>query len=272
MDLFDFHVHSDISADSKASMIDMIRAEAAKGVKVMCFTNHCDMIDWHTNLPDDRCFSVPERTWEKKRELLELCPELPIDVRFGMELGEAHHNFARAEEIASGCNMDFIIGSVHILKNRGDFAFMSFSSEQECEEVHKQYLDELILLTQHGVFDVMGHIGYCLRSMKKSGFYMPLTVQRGGERLRTVLANIIDKGCGIEINCSGIRDGAEAFPNLEVLKLYRSLGGEILTIGSDAHRPSDAGAFVDDGLELAREAGFKYITLFKDRKPEFIKI
>ena len=86
------------------------------------------------------------------------------------------------------------------------------------------------------------------------------------------MANIIDKGCGIEINCSGIRDGAEAFPNLEVLKLYRSLGGEILTIGSDAHRPSDAGAFVSDGLELAREAGFKYITLFKDRKPEFIKI
>ena len=177
-----------------------------------------------------------------------------------------------AEKIAADCNMDFIIGSVHILQKRGDFAFMKFSSAEECEEVYRQYLDELILLTEHGVFDVMGHIGYCLRSMQKSGFPIPLTVERGGERLRTVLANIIDKGRGIEINCSGIRDGLEAFPNLEVLRLYRSLGGEILTVGSDAHRPEDAGAFIPDGIELAREAGFGYITIFKDRKPEFIKI
>ena len=272
MDYFDFHVHSDVSQDSSASMLDMVRAEAQRGVKAMCFTNHCDMIDWHTNLPDDRCLTVPERTWEKKRELLEICPKLPIDVRFGLELGEAHYDFERAEAIASSCNMDFIIGSVHILKGRGDFAFMTYSSTQECEEVYEQYLDELIQLSERGVFDVMGHIGYSLRSMKKSGFDVPLTVERGGERLRTVLANIIDKGRGIEINCSGIRDGAEAFPNLEVLKLYSSLGGEILTIGSDAHRPEDAAAGIPDGMELAREAGFKYITLFKDRKPEFIKI
>ena len=69
-----------------------------------------------------------------------------------------------------------------------------------------------------------------------------------------------------------MRDGGASLPGIELIKKYRALGGEILTIGTDAHTPQNVGLCLEKGLELARRAGFKYIATFKERKPEFHKI
>ena len=87
-----------------------------------------------------------------------------------------------------------------------------------------------------------------------------------------VVASIIDKGIGIEINCSGIRDGCGPFPQPEVLRLYRQLGGEIITVGSDAHEAVNAGAGVADAYAMMRDAGFRYVTVYEKRKPVMVSI
>jgi histidinol-phosphatase (PHP family) len=104
------------------------------------------------------------------------------------------------------------------------------------------------------------------------GVDVALTLAQYGDRVEHLLKTLIHNGRGIEINCSGIRDGCGPFPSEEILRLYRSLGGEIITIGSDAHRPEDAAKCVDVGQEILKACGFRYITTFTKHKPEFISI
>jgi histidinol-phosphatase (PHP family) len=85
---------------------------------------------------------------------------------------------------------------------------------------------------------------------------------------------VIERGIGIEINTSGLahQKVGEPFPTIDILKLYHSLGGEILTIGSDSHHADTVGAYLEDALCLAKEAGFDYIYTFDSRKPKEIEI
>ena len=59
---------------------------------------------------------------------------------------------------------------------------------------------------------------------------------------------------------------------MESLRRYRELGGEVLTLGTDAHCLEDLGRNVDDDLALARAAGFKAIVVFVKRQPRWIDI
>jgi histidinol-phosphatase (PHP family) len=56
------------------------------------------------------------------------------------------------------------------------------------------------------------------------------------------------------------------------LALYRELGGEILTVGSDAHVPENVGQGVPEAYDLIRAAGFRYIAVYEGRKPRFVKM
>ena len=77
------------------------------------------------------------------------------------------------------------------------------------------------------------------------------------DELTAVLKRVIERDKGIEINTSGIRqDVGEMLPGLSILNLYKSLGGKILTIGSDAHNPHDVAADLEAGYELLKQAGF----------------
>ena len=72
---------------------------------------------------------------------------------------------------------------------------------------------------------------------------------------------------------SGLRQKVrQAPPGPGYVKLYKALGGEILTIGSDAHCTADIGRDIYAGVEMAQAAGFKYLTYFKKHEPKFIKI
>ena len=93
------------------------------------------------------------------------------------------------------------------------------------------------------------------------------------EKIDEILKLLISKGKGIEVNTSGLRYGVGSpHPSFEIIQRYHSLGGEIITIGSDAHKPEHIGYKFDTAYELLDKAGFKYVTIFKNRKPDFIKL
>ena len=123
-------------------------------------------------------------------------------------------------------------------------------------------------------WDVLAHCGYCRRYMLRAGIDAAMTLDRFGEEIEAILRAVIDKGKGLELNCSGMREGDACgpFPSEEILRLYRALGGEIVTVGSDAHTPQDAAKGVRAGFALLRRCGFDYVTVYRQRKPAFIKI
>ena len=69
------------------------------------------------------------------------------------------------------------------------------------------------------------------------------------------------------MNTAGVKYGLGYYhPKIEILKLYKELGGEIITIGSDAHNPEFIGYEYKEVEKLLRELEFKYIYLYKERK------
>lgn len=264
----DQHIHSACSVDSETPMLDMVLAARDRGMAAVCFTDHVEMDDSRTGLPD------PD--WERQRSLMlsayrELMSDPPagIEVRLGTELGCPHHLSGLAAEIAAAPELDFILGSLHNLRGVKDFYYYEYTSEDECRRLNHMYLAELMEIAELDCFDVMAHVGYTCRYMSRAGFREKIDAEHYGDELRDLLRRLIEKGRGIEINTSGMRQGNGPYPGPDILALYRELGGEIITMGSDGHVPADAGALIPEAAELLRTLGFRYYTEFVKRQPVF---
>ena len=118
---------------------------------------------------------------------------------------------------------------------------------------------------------MVGHIDYVVRYGAHKAEQYGYTEY--ADILDAILRRVIEDGRGIEVNTAGLQKGL-GFPNphYDVIRRYRQLGGEIVTVGSDAHAPEQIGSnfcLIEDFL---REAGFRYRTEFKDRVPVFIQL
>ncbi len=270
MILADFHAHTDCSPDASGSILEAALAAIEKGVSILCTTDHVDIDDYRTGKFQPDCFSKRE---EMQRQYAEAKARVEgrLDLRLGIEFGGANHASQELVKDVTSTGLDFIIGSIHNVRDNPDFFCINYKNAAQCKALIEKYIEEHFQLVRLGCFDVLGHLGYTKRYMKRRGFDIGLD---GFEASLAELFGLLrDSGKGIELNTSGLRDGTGAtFPEFKFLKLYRELGGEIVTIGSDSHRPEDIGSNLEDGMELLRGAGFKYFTVFKDRKPEFIKL
>ena len=114
-----------------------------------------------------------------------------------------------------------------------------------------------------------GHLDYAVRySPEKS--YNPVDFR---EIIDEILRKIVSLGKGIEINTAGLRKGlSHANPHPFILKRYRELGGEIITVGSDAHNTADIAADFDLAESFLKDAGFEFYTVFRQRKPHFVRL
>lgn len=120
-------------------------------------------------------------------------------------------------------------------------------------------------------FDCIAHLDLVKRYGSLYGIKINLMLYE--EELKEIFKILIENGKGIEINTSGLRQTAKScLPDLDIVKFYKQLGGEIITVGSDSHYAMDVGKGIHYGIEIAKNAGFKYMTIFRERKPEFIKI
>ncbi len=270
MYLTDFHVHSDISLDCAVPMAEMAKAEAAAGVQVMCFTNHCNPIRWQTDKYDPRCRTVTAEEVKQVGALREL--GLPMEILIGIELGEGHRIPALTEELAADPALDFVLGSLHSIEGLGDFFMQMYDTPAQCDCYFDLYLDELQRVAEMDFYDVLAHVGYVRRYMWYDGLDASMSLAKYGERIEHLLRTVIGKGKGLEINCSGLRDDCGPFPGTELLRFYRQLGGEIITVGSDAHTLSAAAGRIREGYDILRECGFEYVCVFRKHKPEFIKL
>ncbi|NCB50476.1 MAG: PHP domain-containing protein [Clostridia bacterium] len=277
MYLTDYHIHSACSFDAKNTMTEMAAAAYARGITEVCFTDHCDFDIPETMQVGPEHFEIPA---DQARQFEEAQKNAPKDMtlRLGLELGEANHDPDRAVKVYGVDGYDCIIGSLHNLLGMEDFFYLDYASMEYCNELYDLYLDELIDFAAIPCFDVMGHIGFCLRYMSKQGFNAEITLARNGDKIDSLLRTLIQNGRGLELNCADLVPGGRknalllTFPSVPILRRYRELGGEIVTVGSDAHITRAAGVGIAEGYELLRETGFKYVTTFCRHNPQFIKL
>jgi histidinol-phosphatase (PHP family) len=191
-----------------------------------------------------------------------------LEISVGAELGEGNHDLPLAEKVVSRGSLDFVIGSMHRQRERKDYYYLDYERE-DLDSVMRGYYRELRELVRGGCFDVVGHINYQTRYMNAAALAR-LDLSLYYDILREILGDVARAGKGIEINTSGLWRGLGfTLPTLEVVRMFRDAGGEIVTMGSDAHRVEHVGLELGGAAECLRAAGFSRYAFFKGREPVF---
>ena len=263
----DYHVHTGFSEDSRMSLDEACLAAVEKGIVEIAITDHLD-IDY----PDrDFRFDLDYESYSLALNQARKKYNGRLNIIKGLEIGLQPHILDECSAFLKGRDFEFVIASVHAVSGI-DLYGEDFHRCKTKKAAYTEYLEELLAcIKSFKPFNVVGHIdlirrygSYDDRSMKHADF---------GDLLDLVFEELISTGRGLEINTSGFRYKlGSTMPDLDLLKRYREMGGEILTIGSDAHTSHQLAEYFDYAHRLAEKAGFKYITRFPGGKPEFAKI
>ncbi len=266
----DFHLHTEFSGDSEAPVRGQIEQAIRLGMKEMCITDHHDYdsdfsgIDFNLDVP-----SYLETLNELKEEYRD-----QIRLNIGLELGLQKHieDYLKDFVAKYGSCFDFIIGPSHYV-DRMDPYDASFWQRTTTDKALERFFNVSLerIRSLWSCFDVYGHLDYVIRYAPcPHRFY---DYNRYAPIIDEMLKCLIEHGKGIECNSGGLAYGLpEPNPCRQVLSRYRELGGEILTIGSDAHQPSRLGFDFERCRQILLECGFTHYTVFHDRKPEFLPL
>jgi histidinol-phosphatase (PHP family) len=271
MIIADYHLHSNFSSDSQAPMEQMVEQAIRLGLKKLCFTDHMDY-DYPPVSGYNFVFDPSEYT--NKLEQLKEQYHGKIELLTGIELGLQPHLSERLTSLINSYQFDFIIGSSHVV-NHFDPYFPEFWINKTKEEGIRTYFESIIenCKSFHD-FNVYGHIDYIIRYIPKNDqTVLDYSYEDYADLLDEVLKTIISYGKGIEVNTAGYKYGL-GFPNpkADVLKRYRELGGELITIGSDAHKPEHLCFDFDKIPDLLKGLGFRYYATFVKGKPIYEKL
>lgn len=267
----DFHMHSSYSGDSQTPMEQMILQAISLGMKQICFTEHQDF-DYppSEDIPADY-FLV--NTDAYLYDLLRFKEKYAsqIQILFGIELGIQPHLTRELALYAKSFDFDFVIASSHVCGGRDPY-YPSFYEGRTQKEAYLEYfVATLENIKKFKNFDVYGHLDYVVRygPNKDAGY----TFEAYQDILDKILKLLLENEKGLEINTGGLKYGLkETNPSTAILKRYRQLGGEIITIGSDAHVPEYIGYEFQKAADILKECGFSYYTTFQNRMPEYHKL
>lgn len=258
--MFDYHMHSNFSADCETPMEKTVERAIELGLKEICFTDHIDY-----DYPDkDWIFEFDLKEYDKKIKEVQERYRNQIRIKKGVEIGLQPHILQRYEDMMEQEQFDFVICSLHATEKK-DLHFGEFFEGKTVDEAYEIYYTELLTCVRDfKEFSVLGHVDLVKRYTKeksKNNFH---------HIIKEIFAEIIPAGKGIEVNTSGYRYGLESgMPSLDILKLYKDCGGEIITLGSDSHVVDTLAVEFPLAIAHLKEAGFKYICTFTDGKPEF---
>lgn len=265
--LWDAHMHCQFSGDSQADPESMVKAAIEKNLSGLCFTDHLD-IDYPDH-PDEFLLDLPNYYPYIKSLQEKYRSTFPI--HFGIELGLQPHLAALHEDILNSYPFDFVIGSSHVVHGIDPY-FGKFYEGRDEKAGYREYFESILENIEAFVgFDVYGHIDYVVRyGPTKNEHY---DYKDYADVIDEILHVLIEKGKGVEINTGGFKYGlGHPNPTEEIIHRYRELGGEIITIGADAHKPEHVAYDFEKVPAILKEAGFQYYTVFKQRKPEFYPI
>lgn len=272
--LADYHVHTEFSDDSVYPMEQVVRDAIQMGIDELCFTDHVDYgikEDWDCGKPIEYRNGEPfanvdyPRYAARIKELQDRYGD-QIALKMGMEFGMQMHTIPQYEKLFRKYPFDFIILSVHQVEDK-EFWTQDFQRGRTQEAYNRRYYEEMLNLVKGcRNYSVLGHMDLIVR-YDEAGIY-PF------EKVRTfveeILRTVIEDGKGIELNTSSKRYGlSDTTPSMDILRLYRELGGEIITIGSDSHKPEHLGAYLTEAQELLRTLGFRGFCTYERMKPVF---
>ncbi|MCR5520918.1 MAG: histidinol-phosphatase HisJ family protein [Lachnospiraceae bacterium] len=279
MILYDCHMHTDYSDDSEEKMEEQVKGSIEKGLKGICITDHMDY-----EFPDSEKYNlVFEYDVDSNyKEIDELRIRYPhIEIMKGIEIGlrnepgVAERTTARYKELLKRPDIDFVIGSTHCLELCDPWRPEYWQGRTVKERLRTFFVATLENIRANAYVDTLGHLDYAARYARRSsmeeGIYDGREDYIEGDNadvIDEILKFIVEQGIALEINSAGLKYGlGYAHPRGWILKRYKELGGEMITVGADAHKRAHIAYAFDEVAEILKDAGFEYYTVFRSRKP-----
>ena len=285
----DYHIHSEFSDDSRELMEKQIEKAIELGLDEICFTDHVDYgikkdwdegdIEWRGG--DGMNYDISEKDplanvnypeyFGKLLRMKETYKDR-ISIKQGLEFGIQSITIKQFEDLFRKFEdkLDFILLSMHQVNNL-EFWTQDFQKGKTQKEYNEEYYNEILnVIKQFRHYSVLAHLDLIVR-YDKNGIY-PF------EELKDIIAEIlklaIKDNKGIEVNTSSWHYGLkDTQPSMAILKLYKDLGGKIITVGSDAHSTKYLADHIKDAYSILKdEIGFEEICTFEHMSPSFYKL
>lgn len=270
----DYHVHTEFSDDSDEPLEQVIKDAIRLKLDEICITDHVDYgikRDWDCGEEIKYRNGQPlanvdyPRYFAKINQLRKLYGN-QIRIKAGMEFGMQMHTIPQFEKLYHRFPFDFILLSVHQVDDQ-EFWTQDFQRGKTQQAYNERYYEEMLRLVktyQH--YSVLGHMDLIVR-YDRAGIY---PFEKVRDIIAEILQQVIDHRKGIEVNTSSHRYGlSDLTPSRDILKLYKELGGTILTIGSDSHKPEHLAMSIKETAEELKALGFTSICTFQSMKPIF---
>lgn len=266
LNIFDSHTHSDTSWDAEHSLTFLCETAVKKGILGFAITDHCEINEYVTRDIETR---IRQGYFEMLKARAAFGKSLMLS--YGIELGQMNSDLDLTHHVLEMKPYDFVLGSLHCIRGNEDFYFMDFKDEDPYALL-EEYYQELYEIARLNLFDSMAHITYPIRYMNGK-HHLGVDLSRMDDLIDLTLRTLAQNGRALEINTSGLRGPiGETSPTLKYVKRFRELGGEYVTLGSDAHAAEDLGEGIQQAMGLASQAGFSYFTFYKKRQPRLLQI
>lgn len=267
---YDTHIHSCYSTDSDTPVREQIEQAIRLGLHGICLTDHMDYeypAEFSESSESAPFLFDTEIYIHELNQLKTLYPSLTIQigVECGMQLSK--RVLEKNRKLAKDNPWDYIIGSLHLVEKEDPY-FPSYWEGKSADSCVRRYFEQLYenILSFHE-FDSLGHLDYIVRYAPDSYDYNPASFF---DIIDEILRFLICNGKALEINTSGLKSaGRSQNPHLEILKRYASLGGELVTIGSDAHTPEHLAFSFAQVPALMEEAGLHQYITYQKHNPVF---
>ena len=270
----DYHVHTEFSDDSTYPMEEVVLDAINLKLDEICFTDHVDYgIKVDQGVPNKILYRGNEpftnvdypKYYDSYLKLKEKYKD-KIALKLGLEFGMQIHTIDKYEKLFKRYPFDFIILSVHEVEDK-EFWTQDFQKGKTQKEYNERYYEEILnLVKNYHNYSVLGHLDLITR-YDENGIY---PFEKVKPIINEILKTVINDNKGIELNTSSHRYGLKDLtPSLDILKLYKKLGGQIITIGSDSHKKEHLGAYIDESKKILKELGYKKFCTYEKMKPIF---
>lgn len=256
--MFDTHVHTKISTDSKMEIDDAIKSAQNQNIS-LTITEHMDL-----KFPKEGLFS-----FDVDNYFNEYSKYRGDNFLLGVEIGMKSDCIEESRKVVKDHSFDYVIGSIHLVDNM-DIYYSDFYNGKSKKEAYEDYLLCMLkCVKEYDFIDSMGHIDYISRYSKfedKEIYYRDFS-----DIIDEILRTLVDQDKCIELNTRRLNDGNVAKNLIEIYKRFRELGGKNVTVGSDAHIPTAIGSNFNVAREIVQLCDLKAVH-FKERKKEYEKI
>lgn len=262
--LCDLHSHSLFSYDGAKDALPAAMCEQALrcGITDLAITDHMDINflveNLYTPYRYDEAKAAIEAAAEQYRGKLNL-------IR-GVELGNPHHYPYTAARWLHDHPYDLVIGSLHELRGEDEISHVDYSgwSVDEMMAYLGRCIRENLEILNWGHIDILAHLTYPHRYFKRKAGLDRIDYSLFRDDLSRLFERMMELDVCLELNVSALWQGY-GFPltHPDVLKQYYDCGGRLVTIGSDAHTPSNLGRCVADGLAILQDIGFSHVCVWR---------